>query len=293
MMAHFLFIDESGHDAGPSPYEVLAGFAVEDRDLWNFVQALHDSELRHFGIRYSAGTRELKAKKILKRKVFRHASECEQIDQEERRELAKSALQQGSLAGFREMCGLAQAKISYVNDILEICSRFRCRAFASIISDHSSRDLSANHLRKDYAYLFERFYYFLEDNHSNAAGIIVFDELEKSKSHILVGQMDSYFKKTAKGRQRADQIIPEPFFVHSDLTTGIQVADLIAYLLSWGFRTGDLIKPVRKELSEMVDRLCRLRYRATRTVGEHPRFDIWSFAVIPDLRTRAGQEEPL
>ncbi len=25
----------------------------------------------------------------------------------------------------------------------------------------------------------------------------------------------------------------EPFFVHSDLTTGVQVADLIAYYISW------------------------------------------------------------
>jgi len=32
-MAYFLFVDESGHDQGESPYEVLGGIAVEDRDL--------------------------------------------------------------------------------------------------------------------------------------------------------------------------------------------------------------------------------------------------------------------
>jgi hypothetical protein len=49
------------------------------------------------------------------------------------------------------------------------------------------------------------------------------DELEKSKSHILIGQAHRYFKDTHTGRHRSSRIIPEPFFVHSDLTTGIQI----------------------------------------------------------------------
>jgi hypothetical protein len=32
-MAFLLFLDESGHDLVHSPYQVLAGVAVEDRDL--------------------------------------------------------------------------------------------------------------------------------------------------------------------------------------------------------------------------------------------------------------------
>ena len=44
------------------------------------------------------------------------------------------------------------------------------------------RNLIPHLLRKDYAYLFERFYYSLEDKEASPAGIIVFDELEKSLS---------------------------------------------------------------------------------------------------------------
>lgn len=58
-MAYFLFIDESGQDHHGSQYEVLAGVAVEDQDVWNLVQALHDSETRIFGERYSQHTSEL------------------------------------------------------------------------------------------------------------------------------------------------------------------------------------------------------------------------------------------
>jgi len=73
-MAYLLFLDESGQDHCESPYEVLAGMAVEDRDLWNLVQAVQDAEVRCFGRRYSAGRQELKGKKLLKRKTFRQAA---------------------------------------------------------------------------------------------------------------------------------------------------------------------------------------------------------------------------
>lgn len=283
-MAYCLFIDESGQDHKDSPYEVLAGVAVRDTFLWSLIQAVQEAEIRHFGIRYSQGVRELKGKKILKRKVFTHAALVPTISDTERAELAKKCLENGAAAGKREMAALAQAKLAYVKEVFEICSRHECRLFASIVADREHCDHHADYLRKDYSYLFERFYYFLEDVDSSAAGIVVFDELEKSKSHILLGQMDSYFKLTGKGRERAKQIIPEPFFVHSDLTTGIQVADLAAYVISWGFRTASLTKPKREDLQGLVQIISQLRHRTERHVEGKTNFKVWSFGVIKDLR---------
>ena len=60
--------------------------------------------------------------------------------------------------------------------------------------------------------------------------MVVFDEIEKSKSHLLIDQMHRYFRDTAVGRLRADRIVPEPFFVHSELTTGVRLADLVRTL---------------------------------------------------------------
>lgn len=74
-MAYLLFIDESGQDQRESPYEVLAGIAVRDVDLWLLITQVAELELHHFGRRYSDGRGELKAKKILKRKTFRQASQ--------------------------------------------------------------------------------------------------------------------------------------------------------------------------------------------------------------------------
>jgi hypothetical protein len=278
-MAYFLFVDESGQDHRESPYEVLAGIAVEDRDLWNLVKALQDAEQRCFGRNYSSENRELKAKKLLKRKTYRLAQQLPEFSEEERRTLARQCLEDGNNSTRKSLTALAQAKIAYVREALDICSRFRCKAFACLI-DPGSPSPSDSHLRKDYAYLFERFFYFLEDKDTSLSGIIVFDELEKSQSHILIKQMNQYFKCTERGKHRASQIIPEPFFVHSDLTTGIQLADFAAYIASWGVRFENMDAPKRLELDDLARKLLNLRYRATREIDGDTNYQVWSFTKV-------------
>jgi len=198
-------------------------------------------------------------------------------------------LEQGDRAGARQIAGLAQAKIAYVMDLMDICARFRCKAFASVVSK-TSPPPQPGHLRKDYAYLFERFFYYLEDIGPSAYGIIVFDELEKIQSHLLVEQMDRYFKLTLRGRHRSSQILPEPFFVHSDLTTGVQLADLVAYTISWGVRFGGMDGPVRAELGALAKRVVQLRHRSIREVNQDPNFVVWSLAYIHDLRSKGERD---
>ena len=110
-MAYLLFIDESGQDHRNSPYEVLAGVAVKDRDLGKLSAEAHELEIRHFGRRYSQGASELKGTKLLKTKVFQHARLNVTIHPDERAALAKSALDDGAGAGIRELKALALAKL--------------------------------------------------------------------------------------------------------------------------------------------------------------------------------------
>lgn len=65
------FIDESGHDHGDAPYEVLAAVAVCERDLWNLIQAIRNAETEIFGIHLGEVGVEFKGKKLLKTKTFR------------------------------------------------------------------------------------------------------------------------------------------------------------------------------------------------------------------------------
>ncbi|HZB88435.1 MAG TPA: DUF3800 domain-containing protein [Terracidiphilus sp.] len=129
-MAYFLFVDESGYDSGASPYGVLGGVAIEDRELWNIVKDIQAAEVRFFGTSYSSGSRELKAKKLLNHKVFRLAEQLPSFSAEERTKYARECLKEGQRANRNQLTGLAQAKIAYVNELLDICIRFRCKAFA-------------------------------------------------------------------------------------------------------------------------------------------------------------------
>jgi Protein of unknown function (DUF3800) len=288
-MGYFLFIDESGHDRKASPYEVLAGVAVEDRVLWELICDLHEAEIRHFGTRYTKGSDELKGTNLLKTKVFNHAELNATVPEDDRAALARFALENGSQAHAIHLKALAQAKLAYVRTVFDLCEKYRCKAFASII-EADAPATGSDGLRKDYAYLFERFFYFLEDIGAHSMGSVVFDELEKSKSHILVAQMQWYFRELVTGRTRARKVIPEPFFVHSELTTGIQIADLVAYIVSWAFRTAAIDKPARRELAPFADQVATLRYDTKRNVGGES-IRVWGFAHIADLRTRTERDQ--
>lgn len=293
-MSHLLFLDESGHDRRDSPYEVIAGVALEDRDIWNLICEVQDAEVHFFGRRITPGTMELKARSLLKRKTFRLAGQMEAMPAEERAGLARRCLEKGDSARTTrnpgsgttraELTALAQSKIAFAEAILELCGRYRAKAFASIVDCEAPKP-TGDFLRKDYAYLFERYYSFLDQKAVDGMGFVVFDELDRAQAHILVEQMGYYFRETAKGRMRASLIIPEPFFVHSHLTTAIQLADLVAYIVAWGVRIGAMDRPARPELQSMAEKVCELRFRAWREDGGN-NHALWSFAVIDDLRPR-------
>lgn len=278
-MSYFLFIDESGTDGNP-PYEVLAGLAVEDTELWNLILAVHSLEESVFGRRMSSGSLELKGKKLLKKKTFRHASQMAEIEQERRCELALSCLRKGDdrkTPVKEELTALGQAKIAFVNEVIATCARFHAKAFACIVDAKAPRPDSGDALWKNYSYLFERYFYFLEDK--NSMGAIIFDELERSQCHVLVKQMEQYFLRTSKGKMRASRVIPEPFFVHSDLTTAIQLVDILAYIISWGLRIpGKMSEPAREELKVLAESVNELRYSSVR--DEHRQ---WSFISLRSL----------
>ncbi len=63
-------------------------------------------------------------------------------------------------SGTREqITALAQAKLAFVSHLLALCGQFRVKAFASIVDRDAPRP-EGDFLRKDYAYLFERYFYF-------------------------------------------------------------------------------------------------------------------------------------
>lgn len=146
-------------------------------------------------------------------------------------------------------------------------------------------------LRRDYAFLFQRFYYYLEDRSPTEMGLVVFDELEKAKSRILIQQMERYFLETEKGYQRSSRIVPEPFFVHSDLTTAVQLADIVAYCFNWGTRLNKMTEASRKEIEPLAQIAFDMRYVGRRfdenDGKEWPKYGVF---YLDDLRPKQERE---
>ncbi|MBM4361046.1 MAG: DUF3800 domain-containing protein [Deltaproteobacteria bacterium] len=290
-MSYFLFVDESGQDHGPSPYEVLAGVAIQDTRLWNLISDLKAAERSFFGARVTLGPGELKATKLLKRKTFRLARQLPAFPIMERTALAEAAILEGERPTRERLTALAQAKVDYCTYVLARCAVHNVRFFASIVLPDAERP-TGSMLRKDYAYLFERFYYFVDAQPEHERGFVIFDEIEGSRAQLLSDQMSAYFEQTRTGQRRASRIIPEPFFVHSELTTGVQIADLVAYVISWNVRVGGMDRPRREELDPLGLAVLGGRHRAVvPRVGYPDGFLVWSFAVIDDLRPRTEIED--
>lgn len=219
-MGYFLFVDESGHDRREAPYMVLAGIIVEDRNIWSLIQAIRRAEEVFFGMRITRGELELKGKKLLKRKTFRHAGQFEDYLPDERASLAKSCLEKGLFSRGKtsngvtrdELTALAQTKIAYVNHIFDVCKKLHVKAIGSIVDISSEIPQGTNYLRKDYAYLFERFYYFLENMHRSEMGYVVFDELDKTQMSYPPGPNGSVFFENEEGARPGGQDHPGAFF---------------------------------------------------------------------------------
>jgi hypothetical protein len=280
-MSWALFIDESGQDRRNSPYEVLAGLAIEDRRVWPLIRDLSDAQQHIFGMRlFEAYGKEAKAQKLLNRATFRHADQLPPIAHDNRTTLARELLLNGADVTRERLTALGQAKIEYCRFALDLARRHGGRVFATIVPQEAPRPPEADALRKDYAFLFERFYYFLNALPKDPMGFLVFDELDRSQCHILLGQLSSYFVRTSNGRSRSRLIIPEPFFVHSDLTSLVQVADIVAYVISWGLRLRGMVAPAREELGPHVDLVRQLEFFRETEAGDR----IWGLKLIKDLR---------
>jgi hypothetical protein len=289
-----LFIDESGTDHRDAPYEVLAGVAIRERNLWPLIQAIRAAEREYFGLLLRDGGGEFKARKLLKRKVFRFARQGPFIEPQPRVVLTTRFLEKGahSETPYRdEFTAYGQATLAFVEEVYALCGQFGVKAFASIVDLQAPRP-DGDFLRKDYAYLFERFFYYLEDISQDEMGVIVFDELDRALCRRLLRRMEDYFLHTHTGRTRSSRIIPEPFFVHSDLTTAVQLADLVAYSLNWGLRLNRMECPTRLEMEAFGQMAFELRYIGQRPgASDEQIWPVYGITYIDDLRPREERQD--
>jgi hypothetical protein len=290
------FVDESGIDLKKSPCLVLAGVSIRESRVWPMTQAYN--ALRADCLRFPAEMAyEVKGSKLLKARVFRQAESQEPMPLEERNAAIERLLEKnarGENADPVELAALAQGKLDLVDRALDLARDFEMTVFASIVSREAPQQRDRSILRKDFSYLFQRIHCHVCDQEPAAHGVMIFDEQDPALSQRLLDQIHRYFIETYRGQQRAERMIPIPFFVHSELTPAIQIADLVAYITNWGLRTPRMPEPARPELQPFADKVFALRYEG-REVPLNPNLGkrgkkTWGIAYIPDLRPRNERE---
>lgn len=269
-MSYLFFMDESGHDHRQMPYEVRGGFAIHARKLWSFVQRIMELEQVAFGHALREQGKEFKGSKLLDKDRCKWAKQSEPFDDVQRRKLCAAFLHKShnKLQPTRdEFTAYGQACMRMARGVFDTLHAHDCVVLASAIVRGAPRNRTAESdgmLRKDLVYLFERYYYLLEDR--DETGLIVMDETEKMEDRRFLSRLERYFKSTSKGRLRTTRIVPSPFFVASDMAYPIQVADVIIYAINWGFRLPGIgmDAPGREEIvQEFGPILNNLQYRGS------------------------------
>jgi hypothetical protein len=291
-----LFIDESGTDEKIAPCVVLGGVALTEENVWQLEQAVRSLQREVFGLELSDIGIEIKGKRLLKTKTFRHARQAAAIQPDIRRPLAREFL----LKGYRErttgvgenrtqdeFTAYGQAAIEFVDRLLDVSATFGVKTFGSIVQKNAPQPSDPSALRKDYNYLLERFFYYLESLPADVRGLLVCDELDPNQSQVIIQQISKYFIKSTKGQIRANRIVPVPFFVRSHLTTAIQIADVVCYVANWAVRIPGMNELTRSELETFGQKALDMQFQGTRFDEEGKQRGVFGFCYVKDLRTQA------
>ena len=283
-MSYLLFMDESGHDHKQLPYEVRGGVILHASKLWRFVQQMRANEVFCFGDYLHKHGTELKGSKLLRKKSFKFARQADWLPDGTRQDLSRRFLRKtagGDVARREEFTAFGQACLLMARRIFETLSDCDAKLIASAIPPVPAPPDVPAYLRKDHVFLFERYFYFLEEH--DDTGLIVLDETEKHADRAFVRRLEAYFDNTAKGLQRRTRVVPAPLFVSSDLSYPVQAADVVIYCINWGFRLPNgMNKPVRQELADDFEwRLRNLQYRCYQE-RNGKKFHSYGIVFVPD-----------
>jgi hypothetical protein len=289
-MSWLLFMDEPSPEPTALPYEVRGGVAIHASRLWEFVLDLESRELAAFGSGLRPFHKGLTGDELLSRDRFTSAFQAELMPATERRKHCRAFLAKSLDAKEptrTESAAFAQACLEVAMGIFESLQHHDARLFAAVVPTEREKDSplpseQEGHLPKGYAFLLERFFYLLESEDEH--GLIVMNEATKSGDRQFLAQIQSNFRKTSVGRQRASRITPLPLFGASELSLPLQAAALAMYCINWGFRLPGrgMTREVRPEIAERFgSRIGQLQYHGHgRRDGAS--FETYGIVFLPD-----------
>ncbi len=300
-------MDESGTDKGGMPYELHGGIIVPMSRAWNLIKSIRDAESRLFGVHFHQFDLEIKGERLLQKKIFSFAEGKNKKkpdlapptfkNDEERRDCARSFLEKGrshSCPNAKEFRAYGLACLELVDEVFQACEYHQVRLMAAVVETGAPRPPVVEwteFLRKDFVFLFERIFYFMEAQAPGSMAVCIFDQIDDlTGARCTEGQrlndcIARYFTRTHTGRIRSSRIFPEPLYARSDLTTLLGVADLAIYSINHIFRpTPEWSAPIRPELKPYIDWIYRLQWSGLREDETRIR----SIFHLSDLRPRSA-----
>jgi hypothetical protein len=117
--------------------------------------------------------------------------------------------------------------------------------------------------KKAYEFLLERIEHYIAEVHPKHQALIVMDDTSKALNQA-VAMKHAFFQRAGNQNLRFRHIVEYPFFTRSELSNGVQLADLLAYNVYRAFRDENLAYPYfemllpafyRREDGEQLDGL--------------------------------------
>lgn len=96
--------------------------------------------------------------------------------------------------------------------------------------------------KKAYEFLLERIQRYMAEYHPKHQALIVMDDTSKQLNRA-VAMKHAWFLRDGNANLKFPHIVEYPFFTASELSHGVQLADLLAYNVYRAFRTEDLEYP--------------------------------------------------
>lgn len=202
------FLDESWQVTKNEKYKVgiLAAVQIKSHDYNECSKQFYVLKSKHLGA--AAGNKEIKGNGIFRNYLF---------DLE-----AKSIVS-------REL-DLARDVFVYVKTLGVAC-------FASVVFAQKEIDLAcanATQLERPFFFLFERINLFMKENRPGLKAKLIFDDRGIQVNKAISKSVSNFFHKSQAG-QEFDSIVKIPLFAISTESVGIQLADMIAYILGARF----------------------------------------------------------
>lgn len=195
-----VYIDESGHPrpSDPTTRPVILAVCVHERDAGRLIRRLFSLK-RGFleGLHLSKGEQEGKAVHFLNRRALLHSDE----------------------------------KRAYADALFDFIGEADLAIFAIVMERPPRLPYDGqDYLQPQFRWLLERVERFMENDHPKEFAIPIFDGQDPASNQKFADCFTGFMTKSAAGRGM-QHIVPNPLFVDSYLTPGIQIADVCAYVL--------------------------------------------------------------